>query len=191
MLDPKIQEALDKIPTVNFTNLDTITRIGPDIGITDMGYNGISAQDISQITTNSVPTLTSTPITGLTTVQLSAIGGNGGYTLATGTGTGTSLNWQSPTYTTSAIGAITAGGKAGQLNLKGEDADLVINGKSVVKLLERIEERLNLLEPNIELEKEWDDLKKLGDRYRKLEKKCKEKAETWKKLKAMPPPQMD
>ena len=42
--------------------------------------------------------------------------------------------------------------------------------------------------PNPELEKEWDDLKKLGDRYRKLEKKCKEKAEVWNKLKSMPKP---
>jgi flagellar motility protein MotE (MotC chaperone) len=42
--------------------------------------------------------------------------------------------------------------------------------------------------PNPELEKECDDLKKLGDRYRKLEKKCKEKAEVWNKLKSMPTP---
>jgi flagellar motility protein MotE (MotC chaperone) len=55
----------------------------------------------------------------------------------------------------------------------------------------RVEERLNILTPNPELEKEWDDLRKLGERYRKLEKKCKEKAETWNKLKAMPPPAVD
>ena len=54
--------------------------------------------------------------------------------------------------------------------------------------MEQVEERLNILTPNPELEKEWDDLRKLGERYRKLEKKCKEKAEVWKKLKSMPPP---
>jgi hypothetical protein len=40
------------------------------------------------------------------------------------------------------------------------------------------------------LEKEWDELRRLGERYRKLEKKCKEKAEVWKKLKAMPKPEV-
>jgi hypothetical protein len=48
-----------------------------------------------------------------------------------------------------------------------------------------------MLVPNPELEKEWDDLKKLGNRYRKLEKKCKEKAEMWNKLKSMPKPNIN
>ena len=42
-----------------------------------------------------------------------------------------------------------------------------------------------------ELEADWDELRELGERYRELEKRCKEKAETWNKLKAMPPPQVD
>lgn len=76
--------------------------------------------------------------------------------------------------------------QSGMLSLKGENADIDINGKSLMKTLEALEDRLNMLVPNPELEKEWDDLKKLGDRYRKLEKKCKEKANMWTKLKAMP-----
>ena len=72
------------------------------------------------------------------------------------------------------------------IHIKGADADLVIGDKSLRSWMEKVEERLNILTPNPELEKEWDDLKKLGDRYRKLEKKCKEKAEVWNKLKSMP-----
>ena len=90
---------------------------------------------------------------------------------------------------TSAVGATV--GTKGMLGLHGEDADININGKSMKAWMEKVEERLNILTPNPELEKDWDDLRKLGERYRRLEKKCKEKAETWKKLKAMPPPQMD
>jgi hypothetical protein len=52
--------------------------------------------------------------------------------------------------------------------------------------MEAMEERMNWMRPNIELEKEWDDLKELGDRYRELEAKCREKADVWKKLKSMP-----
>jgi flagellar motility protein MotE (MotC chaperone) len=50
----------------------------------------------------------------------------------------------------------------------------------------RVEQRLNMLVPNPELEKEWDELRRLGERYRKLEKKCQQKAEMWNKLKSMP-----
>jgi flagellar motility protein MotE (MotC chaperone) len=72
------------------------------------------------------------------------------------------------------------------MSLKGDKADLEINGKSLTTWMERVEERLNILTPNPELEKEWDELRRLGERYRKLEKKCKEKTEVWNKLKSMP-----
>jgi flagellar motility protein MotE (MotC chaperone) len=76
------------------------------------------------------------------------------------------------------------------MSLRGENADLDINGKSLKDWMDKVEERLNILTPNPELEKEWDELRRLGERYRKLEKKCKEKAEVWKKLKAMPKPEV-
>jgi len=76
------------------------------------------------------------------------------------------------------------------VHIRGEDADLLINDKSLKNWMERVEERLNILTPNPEIEKEWDDLRKLGERYRKLEKKCKEKTDMWKKLKSMPRPDL-
>ena len=85
----------------------------------------------------------------------------------------------------------TAIDQGGKISLKGEKADVDINGKSLKAWMAAMEERLNWMQPNVELEKEWDDLRKLGERYRKLEKKCKEKAEVWKKLKSMPPPILD
>ena len=74
--------------------------------------------------------------------------------------------------------------------LNGNGADIDINGKSLKDWMEKVEERLNILTPNPELEKEWDELRRLGERYRKLEKKCKEKAEVWNKLKSMPKPEI-
>ena len=74
------------------------------------------------------------------------------------------------------------------VHIKGENADLLINEKSLKTWMEKVEERLNILTPNPELEKEWDQLRRLGERYRKLEKKCREKADMWKKLKSMPAP---
>jgi hypothetical protein len=76
------------------------------------------------------------------------------------------------------------------VRIMGEDADLLINDKSLKTWMEKVEERLNILTPNSEMEKEWDQLRKLGERYRKLEKKCKEKSDMWNKLKAMPKPEI-
>ena len=74
------------------------------------------------------------------------------------------------------------------ISLKGEDADIDINGKSMKAWMEQVEQRLNILTVNPELEDEWAELKELGDRYRELEQRCKEKADVWAKLKSMPPP---
>jgi hypothetical protein len=76
------------------------------------------------------------------------------------------------------------------VHIKGENADLLINDKSLKTWMEKVEERLNILTPNPEMEAEWDQLRKLGERYRKLEKKCKEKSLMWNKLKAMPKPEI-
>lgn len=78
--------------------------------------------------------------------------------------------------------------KPGTLQINGQSADIEINGKSLKSWMEKVEERLNILTVNLELEKEWDELRELGQRYKQLEKKCKEKAEVWNKLKSIPPP---
>jgi hypothetical protein len=76
--------------------------------------------------------------------------------------------------------------QTGQIDIRGTDADIRINGKSMNKWMEQVEQRLNILTVNPELEKEWDDLRRLGERYRKLEKKCQDKAKMWEALKKLP-----
>lgn len=99
------------------------------------------------------------------------------------------VSWPQIPYVTTTTGT----GSAGMLNqsgltIQGENADLVIRGKSLLSWMDKIEQRLNILSPNAELEAEWDELRELGNRYRELEKQCKEKTEIWMKLKKMPPP---
>ena len=130
----------------------------------------------------------------ISTISLTNTTGIGGYTIGGLNGaTGSNTVWT--TNTTGAgtyrlndpAAVITA---SGRMELKGDGADLTINGKSLKNWMEKVEERLNILTPNPELEKEWDELRRLGERYRKLEKKCKEKAEVWNKLKSMPKPEI-
>jgi len=72
---------------------------------------------------------------------------------------------------------------SGQLNLIGDNADIMINGQSLNATLSAIQERMGMLVPNPEVEAEWDQLRELGERYRELEKLCKEKSTVWNKLK--------
>jgi hypothetical protein len=76
------------------------------------------------------------------------------------------------------------------LQLQGDNADILVNGRSLMDAIDALEQRLNILVPNPELESEWDELRVLGDRYRELEKKCQEKGDIWAKLKAMPAPEV-
>ena len=87
------------------------------------------------------------------------------------------------TYTISPITST----PSGTLDLRGEGADVKINGVSLTGVLKNIEQRLNILRPNIELEAEWSQLRELGDQYRRLETELKEKSLMWNKLNAIPP----
>jgi hypothetical protein len=49
--------------------------------------------------------------------------------------------------------------------------NLKVKGRDITELFETIESRLAILQPNPELEKEFDELKALGDAYREAEKK--------------------
>lgn len=145
---------------------------------TDPAYGAVPPL-VSAFDANSMPNVTVTTGTGL----------GGGYTI----GTGTNNVWTTNTtgagsYRINDSAAVL--GADGRMELKGDGADLTINGKGLKAWMEKVEERLNILTPNPELEKEWDELRRLGERYRRLEKKCKEKAEVWKKLKSMPKPEI-
>ena len=135
------------------------------------------------------------------TISITSISGLGatgsGYTIgANGT---SAIDWSNISITTGGTGtglwttttSPSTINQSGTMELRGENADIRVNGRSLMDAIDALEQRLNILVPNPELEKEWDELRELGERYRELEKKCKEKGEMWKKLKSMPPPQTE
>ena len=155
---------------------------------TDPAYGAVPPL-VSAFDANTMPTVTISDTTNIT-------GGytTGGYTIGGLNGaTGSNTVW---TTNTTAAGSYRISPdyndlaavieNRGRMSLKGLNADIEINGKSLKGWMERVEERLNILTPNPELEQEWDELRRLGERYRRLEKKCKEKADMWNKLKSMP-----
>ena len=162
------------------------------------------------ITTNQIPTITLDDLDHITS-------GVGNDIITWGTGTTSQLGYGAVTTSQLGYGAVTGGGTgytyttnttspwisngitgtnpamainpSGSIEIKGKDADIKINGKSMVTWMEAVEERLNILTPNPELEQDWDDLRRLGERYRALEEKCKEKARMWAALKKVQPRQ--
>ena len=108
-----------------------------------------------------------------------ATGSLGPYTVSTGI----SQPWYSNSTTVSKHG--------GKIQLDGDGADIEVNGWSLMDSIQKIEERLNILHPNEKMEAEWEELRALGEQYRKLEQHIKDKQSTWDKLKAMPPPVVD
>jgi hypothetical protein len=98
----------------------------------------------------------------------------------------------SPTWTTTDnAGQFASITHNNTIDLKGEGADIKVNGVSLMNTLLDIQTRLGVLRPNTEIEQEWDELRELGEKYRALEKDIKEKISIWEKLKAMPPPKLD
>ena len=93
--------------------------------------------------------------------------------------TGISVPWTGTSSNTITIDSSWNNPASGKIKLNGPEADIEINGKSLIDMLETIEQRLNILRPNKTLESEWAELKTLGDAYRKLEADVKAKMKTW------------
>ena len=108
------------------------------------------------------------------TTAASSITGSLPYTVST---TGSSLIWQDSS-SLNTIANITSQ-PSGQLELRGDKADVVINGVSLTETLQGIQDRLNMLRPNTELESDWNELRELGKQYRKLEAELLEKQRMW------------
>ena len=145
--------------------------------------NDLSGQDTITLSSVTAPTVS------IDTIDLSMLNNSNTvlgspYTVTTGMtggftpGTGWTTSGNTPWFTQS--------NTAPKINLDGEGADIVINGESLIDMLCRIKERLNILTPNPTLETEWAELQELGDQYRKLEQQILAKQATWDRLKAMP-----
>lgn len=117
----------------------------------------------------------------MNTMNITAAGGgNGGSSGVYLTTNGTSgATWSSPMYTTSTV-------SPNSLQVQGDahfSGDITVKGKNLINLLETIESRLAMLEPNPKLEAEFDELRSLGDAYRAAEKKLLEQKRVWEILK--------
>ena len=96
----------------------------------------------------------------------------------------TSITWpnNSPSYSWQDI-SVTTPTQSNRISLHGEDADIEINGESVVGMLKEIRDRLNILQVSEEMEAEWDELRVLREQYEAKLAECREKSRAWAALK--------
>jgi hypothetical protein len=121
---------------------------------------------------------------GVTLTSPFTFTGNGAY--------GYGAGFCNTTYTTSGTGSpLFTQNPSTRISLSGEDADVEVNGWSLVDAVKRIEQRLGLFQPNPELEADWAELRELAEQYRKLEQHIRDKQATWDRIKAMPAPEVD
>jgi hypothetical protein len=96
----------------------------------------------------------------------------------------TTLTWPntSPSYS---YNDITMGSfnPSNKISINGPDADIKINGESVVGMLKEIRDRLNILQVSEEMEQEWDELRVLREQYETKLAECRAKSEAWAALK--------
>jgi len=146
----------------------------------------ITSIDLSSLTSADITTW-STPNTAPFANSSVTLGGSGGsgavYSITAGGGGGgsgvlPSGNWATP-YTTT---------NSGDMNIDANDIKL--RGKSLIESLERIEQRLGILDCDEQLELHWDKLKALGDEYRKVKQHIEDKMKTFETLKKMPKPEI-
>ena len=74
--------------------------------------------------------------------------------------------------------------RSAKIQLTGENADIEINGRSLMQILDGLEQRLGLLRCREDLESDWSELKALGDQYRAMVKSIEEKTQMWTTLKS-------
>ena len=110
------------------------------------------------------------------------------YTVSSG------INFPNAVYTTSTVNSpwVQSPPMAGpKIRLEGADADIEINGVSLWRTMQEISNRLNIMHTNPELETQWQELRELGEQYRKLEQHILDKQATWDRVRAMPAPDVD
>lgn len=137
----------------------------------------LDLDDSIAIDLNSCMTMATSGVITAPTITISSISPTSSPYLISNSGT-SGVTWAAQTTTH----ALTVG-QSGTIDLQGQNADIRVNGESLMETLRGIQDRLNMLRPNTELEAEWDQLRELGEKYRMLESEFKTKSKMWDILK--------
>lgn len=105
--------------------------------------------------------------------------------ISTSSGTFTSIPIATTSTYGSTYGSLSLGHTypAGDLKITG---DINIAGTSLKSFMQEVSEKLGVLIPNPALEKDWEELRDLANKYRETESRIKSQLEVWGALKHGP-----
>ena len=171
-MDPKEKDSI----VIDLSGLTTTEMSADDITVIDFSdHLPAAGQATDTMYVSSGLDTTITLGSGLNNGILTSTISGGTYSIDPG------FSWNTDTHV-----HIKNENQSGVIQLTGENADIKINDRSLMEVLDSIEQRLGLLKCREDLESEWDELRELGDRYRKLQQQIEEKTRMWDALKAMP-----
>lgn len=152
----------------------------------------ITSIDLSSLTSANLSAISAAPYPNAS-VQLGGSGssGSGIYAISGGGGGGSGqINYPNQTWTTTGTTGVNWQTPYNNGNVVVDADDIKLRGKSLMASLDRIEQRLGILDCDEILEQHWDELKALGDEYRKLKQHIEDKMKTFETLKKMPKPEI-
>ena len=172
----ELREALRRMPNV----ADTV--IGPPIKSVmpeqlSLDFSWSWSDQLSALTTDTIPSLTTDQITALDWHSIS-------HPILGSTQAGAPFTISGTLNDSLNIGPRSSS----KITLEGADADIEINGESVVSVLRDIRDRLGILKVSEEMEREWDDLRALREQYEAKLTECRSKSAMMEALRKMPRP---
>jgi len=184
----QLKSALENYPMSD--NTETKEDIPPSLFQSDrLDFSALDSLSIQSLTTAQISTIDLSSLNSLGSISpnvYTITGGSGGtYAGGGGGGGGSGGVYISPNTMPMQNGTTTGWTYSNPYNgtVKIHADDLEINGKSVMKTLERIEIQLGLLDHDDKLEQDWKELRDLGDKYRRAKKRIEDKLETFNRLK--------
>ena len=105
------------------------------------------------------------------------------WTIGVGGANGTSAtDWTNATWTTAPVTV----SQQATIDLRGKDADVVINGESLKETLQAIKEALRIpgrIQQDAKLEESFEELRSIREKYEEKVKEYEEKKRVWDTLK--------
>ena len=133
-------------------------------------WSNLTASGLPSLTASDVYSIDFANIGNITTINLSALNN-----------TASSAIWTGSVYTNTSLNSVKINNQ-GTIEIP-QGGDLLIGNVSLTDRLDKIESRLAILNPRPEIEKEFEELKALGDQYRALEQEIQERLKTFETLK--------
>jgi hypothetical protein len=139
------------------------TRVLPTVDLSDLDFSNVSV-DFSNMSSH----ISGGAMDDIITISAYP-------NVSPGLMTSTAIDWNSMNLASS-LGDVRV---SNTLDLRGDNADIRINGVSLAETLQGIQDRLAILNPNPDLESRWQQLRDLREQYVSLERELQEKEQAW------------